>query len=50
MIWLNPEPHLSWGSGNSEMSRYRAHVHQCEVCNSLIHLERVVSNRLRNTS
>ena len=50
MIWLNPEPHLSWGSGDSEMPRYCAHAHQCEVCNSLIHLKRVVSNRLRNTS
>ena len=50
VIWLNPEPHLSWGSGDSEMPRYRAHVHQAEVCNSLIHLERVVSNLLRTTS
>jgi uncharacterized protein with von Willebrand factor type A (vWA) domain len=50
VIWLNPEPELSWGSGDSEMPKYRAHVHQAEVCNSLIHLERVVSNLLRTTA
>ncbi|MEE4302103.1 MAG: VWA domain-containing protein [Pseudomonadales bacterium] len=50
VIWLNPEPEMSWGSGDSEMPRYRAHVHQAEVCNSLIHLERVVSNLLRTTA
>lgn len=50
VIWLNPEPDLAWGSGDSEMPRYRAHVHQAEVCNSLVHLERVVSNLLRATS
>ena len=47
VIWLNPEPEMSWGSGDSEMRRYQAHCHQVEVCNSLVHLERVVSNLLR---
>ncbi|HSG90096.1 MAG TPA: VWA domain-containing protein [Pseudomonadales bacterium] len=47
VIWLNPEAELSWGSGDSEMPRYRAHCHQVNVCNSLQHLERVVSDVLR---
>lgn len=47
VMWLNPEPEMAWGSGDSEMRRYQAHVHQANVCNSLAHLERVVSNLLR---
>ena len=47
VIWLNPEPELAWGSGDSEMRRYQAHCHQVNVCNSLTHLERVVSDVLR---
>lgn len=47
VIWLNPEPERSWGSGDSEMRRYQAHCHQVNECNSLVHLERVVSDVLR---
>ncbi len=50
VIWLNPEPETAWGSGDSEMHRYQAHVHQANVCNSLVHLERVVSGLLRAVS
>ena len=50
VMWLNPEPEMAWGSGDSEMRRYQAHVHQANVCNSLVHLERVVSNLLRAVS
>ena len=50
VLWLNPEPELAWGGGDSEMLRYRAHVHQVAVCNSLQHLERVVSDLLRAVS
>ncbi len=50
LIWLNPEPRASWGGGDSEMRRYRAYCSQAEVCNSLVHLERVVSNLLRISS
>lgn len=50
VIWLNPEPERAWGSGDSEMRRYQAHVHQANVCNSLQHLERVVSGLLRAVS
>jgi uncharacterized protein with von Willebrand factor type A (vWA) domain len=50
VIWLNPEPRMSWSVGDSEMKKYAAGCHQVEVCNSLVHLERVVSNLLRSTS
>jgi len=50
VIWLNPEPERAWGSGDSEMRRYQAHVHQANVCNSLLHLERVISGLLRAVS
>ncbi len=50
LIWLNPEPRGVWYQGDSEMRRYLAYCHQVEECNSLMHLERVVSNLLRTVS
>ncbi len=50
VIWLNPEARLSWNTGDSEMRRYQAYSHQVEECNSLMHLERVVGNLLRQVS
>lgn len=47
VIWLNPEPRSSWTVGDAEMKKYAPCCHQTEVCNSLTHLERVVSNLLR---
>ncbi len=47
VIWLNPEPKSSWTVGDAEMKKYAPCCHQTEVCNSLTHLERVVSNLLR---
>lgn len=47
LIWLNPEPRISWGVGDAEMRRYQAYCHQAEECNSLMHLERIVGNLLR---
>lgn len=47
VIWLNPEPKMSWTVGDAEMKKYAPCCHQVEVCNSLQHLERVVSNLLR---
>ena len=46
VIWLNPEPKMSWTVGDAEMKKYAPCCHQTEVCNSLLHLERVVSNLL----
>ncbi len=50
VIWLNPEPKMSWTVGDAEMKKYAPCCHQTEVCNSLVHLERVVSNLLRSTT
>lgn len=47
VIWLNPEPKSSWTVGDAEMKKYAPCCHQTEVCNSLTHLERVVTNLLR---
>jgi uncharacterized protein with von Willebrand factor type A (vWA) domain len=49
IIWLNPEPRNSWTVGDAEMKKYAPSCHQVEVCNSLLHLERVVGNLLRST-
>ncbi len=50
VIWLNPEPKSSWTVGDAEMKKYAPCCHQTEVCNSLVHLERVVSNLLRTAN
>jgi uncharacterized protein len=50
VIWLNPEPRMSWTVGDAEMGKYAPACHQVEVCNSLTHLERVVGNLLRSVS
>ncbi len=50
VIWLNPEARLSWNTGDSEMRRYQAYSHQVDECNSLMHLERVVGNLLRQVT
>ena len=47
VIWLNPESRSTWNSGDAIMRKYSPYVHQVEECNSLMHLERVVSNLLR---
>lgn len=46
VIWLNPEPQHSWGVGDSEMQKYSVYSHQVNECNSLVHLERIVSQLL----
>jgi uncharacterized protein with von Willebrand factor type A (vWA) domain len=50
IIWLNPEGRLSWDTGDSEMKKYGTYSHQVEECNSLMHLERVVGNLLRQVT
>ena len=47
VIWLNPESRNTWHTGDAEMRKYTAHVHQAEECNSLSHLNRVVGNLLK---
>ncbi|MEM7216769.1 MAG: VWA domain-containing protein [Pseudomonadota bacterium] len=48
VMWLNPEARQSWDSGDSEMRRYGAYCHQVHECSTLVHLERIVGNLLRN--
>jgi uncharacterized protein with von Willebrand factor type A (vWA) domain len=46
VIWLNPEPDSLWGSGDSDMLRYRPYCHYAGVCNSVRHLERAMTDLL----
>ena len=50
VIWLNPESRSTWTTGDAEMRKYTAYVHQAEECNSLVHLNRVVGNLLRSVA
>lgn len=47
VIWLNPEPESYWGSGDSEMPRYRRFCHVAKTCNTLKQLERIIDDVLR---
>ena len=38
IIWLNPEPASTWGSGDSEMPTYRTWCHEVRTCMNLDHL------------
>lgn len=49
VIWLNPESRKLWGSGDSEMHRYRSACHFAAECSSLQQLERVIDQLLRST-
>ncbi len=46
MIWLNPEQRQVWGTGDSDMLRYKPFIHLAKVCNSVANLETVVSDLL----
>jgi uncharacterized protein len=48
VIWLNPEYRTAWGTGDSDMLRYRPYCHVATVCNTLRHLERVVTDILKD--
>lgn len=48
VIWLNPESRNTWNVGDAEMRKYVPYVHQAEECNSLLHIERTVSNLLKH--
>lgn len=50
VIWLNPESRKLWGSGDSEMNRYRSACHFTAECNSLQQLERIIDQLLRSNS
>jgi hypothetical protein len=50
VVWLNPESMPAWGTGDSEMLRYRAAVSEARVVQTLAHLERFADELLRNAA
>jgi uncharacterized protein with von Willebrand factor type A (vWA) domain len=48
LIWLNPEHPASWGTGDSDMLRYAPYCGVVTQCATLLQLERVISEMLRN--
>jgi uncharacterized protein len=50
VVWLNPEPQTFWGTGDSEMPRYRPYCHVAKTCRTIKHLERVVDDILRSSN
>jgi uncharacterized protein with von Willebrand factor type A (vWA) domain len=48
VVWLNPEYRTAWGTGDSDMLRYRPFCHVATVCNTLRNLERVVTDILKD--
>ena len=50
VVWLNPEPETFWGSGDSEMLRYRPYCHVAKTFRTISHLERVVDDILRSST
>lgn len=49
LIWLNPEPRLAWGTGDSAMLPVIQHCHIATECNNLKQLERIVDKLLSDT-
>lgn len=50
VIWLNPEGRPRWNTGDAVMAKYQPYCTMAEECNSLNHLERVVSRLLRRAA
>ena len=50
IIWLNPEYRSAWGTGDSDMYRYKPFCSLVTVCNTLRHLERVVTDLLEDAT
>jgi hypothetical protein len=46
VIWLNPESSTSWGTGDSEMHRYRPYCHLVRECRTLRDLDRTMNDLL----
>jgi hypothetical protein len=47
VIWLNPEPETFWGTGDSEMLRYKAFCHVAQHCSTVKDLERIINDVLK---
>ncbi len=50
IIWLNPEYKSAWGTGDSDMYRYAPFCNLVTVCNTLRHLERVITDILEDAA
>ena len=50
VVWLNPEPETFWGTGDSEMLRYRPYCHVSKACRNIKQLERIMDDTLRSTT
>jgi uncharacterized protein with von Willebrand factor type A (vWA) domain len=48
IIWLNPEYHSMWGTGDSDMARYAPFCNLLTECSTLRHLERAISGILED--
>lgn len=48
VIWLNPESETFWGSGDSEMLRYRIFCHIAKTCSTVEDLERIIDDVLKS--
>ena len=46
-IWLNPEPEAFWGTGDSEMHRYRTFCHVARTCSTVRDLENIIDDVLK---
>lgn len=46
VIWLTPEGESMWGSGDSELPRYRAHCHTMKQVTTIKDLERILDEAL----
>jgi uncharacterized protein with von Willebrand factor type A (vWA) domain len=47
LIWLNPEVPAFWGSGDSEIHHYTPYYTMIKECNTLEHIERLISALVR---
>jgi uncharacterized protein with von Willebrand factor type A (vWA) domain len=50
IIWLNPEYRSAWGTGDSDMYRYAPFCNLVTVCNTLRHLERIITDILEDAA
>ncbi len=48
VVWLNPEAETLWGTGDSEMLRYRPFLHVLRRCHTVKDLELAVDDILRS--
>ncbi len=44
IVWLNPEPEILWGDGDSDIWVYRPYIHELRPCNNLQELTAFVSD------